>query len=290
MANFRIVTDSSCDLPLSLAEELELAVLPLTVTLDGKDYQNDLGGQSINIKYFYDTLRTGVMSKTSAPSIDAFLEIIRPILANGEDVLYIGFSSGLSTTYQSGHIACEQLKEEFPERTILTVDSLCASMGQGLLVYHAAEARKAGKTIEETRDWLEENKLHLCHWFTVEDLNHLKRGGRVSPTVAFVGSLLSIKPVMHVDDAGTLQPVSKTRGRKASIQALVQQMKEHAIDPKNQVVFISHGDCEEDVAYMSELILRDVGAKKIVYNYVGPVIGSHSGAGTLALFFLGDVR
>lgn len=290
MGNFKIVTDSSCDLPLSLAEKMDLTVVPLTVMLEDKNYVNDLGGSDIGFKEFYSKLRGGAMSKTSAPAIDAFEAAIRPLLAEGNDVLYIGFSSGLSATYQAGRLACEQLSEEFPDRKIYHVDSLCASMGQGLLIYHAYEAKTAGKTIEEVRALTEENKLHLCHWFTVEDLNHLKRGGRVSPTVAFVGSLLSIKPVMHMDDAGTLQPVSKAKGRKASLQALAQMMKEHAIDPANQTVFISHGDCEDDVEYLKEIILRDVGAKEIVANYVGPVIGSHSGAGTMALFFLGDKR
>ncbi len=291
MAMYKIVTDSSCDLPPELADKLGLTVLPLKVTLNGTDtYKNDLAGTDIPFDQFYAKLRDKASSKTSAPSLDDFESIFRTLLEGGHDFLYIGFSSGLSATYQAGRLACENLAEEFPDRKIMHVDSLCASMGQGLLVYLAAKLAEEGKSMEEVVAWLEQNKLHLCHWFTVEDLNHLKRGGRVSPTTAFVGTLLSIKPVMHVDDAGKLINVEKAKGRKASIKALFGHMKATAINPAEQVVFISHGDCIEDANALATMIKQELGVKEVVISYVGPVIGSHSGPGTLALFFLGTQR
>ncbi len=291
MASFKIVTDSSCDLPPELAEQLDLTVLPLKVTLnDTETYKNDLAGTEIAFDKFYAKLRDKAASKTSAPSLDDFETVLRTVLEAGNDFLYIGFSSGLSATYQAGRLACENLSQEFSDRKIMHVDSLCASMGQGLLVYHAAKLAEEGKSMEEVVEWLEQNKLHLCHWFTVEDLNHLKRGGRVSPTTAFVGTLLSIKPVMHMDDAGTLKNVSKAKGRKASIRALLDMMKETAIDASSQTVFISHGDCIEDANALAEMVKAELGVKEVVISYVGPVIGSHSGPGTLALFFLGTQR
>ena len=212
------------------------------------------------------------------------------VLQAGIDILYIGFSSGLSTTYQSGCIAAAELREKYPERTILTVDSLCASLGQGLLVHHAVQKKNAGASIEELAQYLEDNKLHLCHWFTVEDLMFLKRGGRVSAATALLGTALQIKPVMHVDNDGHLINVSKARGRKASISALVDRMEKTGIDIASQTVFISHGDCQADAEYAAELMRTRLGVKDILINYVGPVIGSHSGPGTLAIFFLGTER
>ena len=203
---------------------------------------------------------------------------------------YLCFSSGLSSTFQNANIAVEDLKEQFPDRTVLVVDSLCASMGEGLFCYLCAQQKAAGKSMEEVRDYAESIKLNLCHWFTVDDLNHLKRGGRISSTTALVGTMLSIKPVMHVDNEGHLIPMAKVRGRKASLTALVDHMEATAIDPQNQTIFISHGDCLEDAQFVADEIRKRMGVTDIRMNYIGPVIGSHSGPGTVALFFLGKER
>ena len=205
-------------------------------------------------------------------------------------MLYLAFSSGLSGTYQSARLAQEELRERFPDRTFTVVDSLCASMGEGLLAYYAATMRQQGCTLEETAAWLEENKLKLCHWFTVDDLHHLKRGGRVSPATAVVGTMLNIKPVLHVDDNGHLIPMEKVRGRRQSLEALVRHMKETVENPEEQMIFISHGDCPQDAEYVAGRIRETMTVRDIRIHTIGPVIGTHSGPGTVALFFLGSHR
>ena len=290
MADFVIMTDSSCDLPASLAEEMELVVLPLTVYVDGVKYINYLDEREIAFSDIYNKLRTKCPAKTSAVNMNDFLDPMEEILKSGRDVLYIGFSSGLSGTYNAGAAAAAELQEKYPDRKLYTVDSLCASMGQGLLVYHAWQEKRKGRTIEEVRDFTEANKLHLCHWFTIDDLMFLKRGGRVSAATAVVGSMLSIKPVMHVDNDGHLIKVSTARGRKASIRALADEAEKRGIDLENQVIFISHGDCLEDAKYLEGIMRERLHVKDVVISYVGPVIGAHSGPGTVALFFLGTER
>ena len=231
------------------------------------------------------------MSTTSQINVETFREVAGKMARDGFDVLYVGFSSGLSGTFNSARIAFEDLSAEYPEHKFLAVDSLCASMGEGLLVYHAAQQQKAGRSIEETARWLEENKLHLAHWFTVDDLMFLFRGGRVSKTSAWAGTLLNIKPVMHVDDEGHLIPLEKVRGRKKSLKALVDHMEATAIQPvSEQTVFITHGDCREDAEYVADLVRERFGVRDVVINYVDPVIGAHSGPGTMALFFLASER
>lgn len=289
MNQYRIMTDSSCDLPASLAAELELTVLPLTVTIDGKSYTNFLDEREITFKDCYAALREGCEAKTAAANVDAFEQAMEPILQAGEDILYLGFSSALSSTYNAGALAAEQLSEKYPDRKILTVDTLSASMGQGLLVYLTVQQKRAGATIEEARDYAEKNKHHLCHWFTVDDLHHLHRGGRVSATSAVLGTVLNIKPVLHMDDEGRLIFMEKVRGRRASIKRMLEKMRETAIEPEKQIVFMSHGDCIEDAEYLASRV-REEWNVEVVINYVGPVIGSHSGPGTLALFFLGTER
>ena len=233
MRDYVILTDSGCDFPAELAKELELCVLPLSVTVNGKEYRNYLDEREISHKDFYALLRAGNTGKTSAINLDTFKEAMEAILKEGKDVLYLGFSSGLSGTYQVGALAAEELKEKYPESKLLYVDTLCASLGQGLLVYHAVMQKRAGKSIEEVRDFVEQNRLSLAHWFTVDDLNHLKRGGRVSATTAMVGTLLSIKPVLHVDDEGHLINMEKARGRKASIHRLAEKVLEDML-PQDQ--------------------------------------------------------
>ncbi len=285
-----IMTDSSCDLPQELADQLGLEVLPLEVMADGKNYRNWLDGREIDVKEFYRLARDGKDLKTSAVNTAAFEEAMEKLLSEGKDVLYLGFSSGLSTTYNSGETAARELREKYPERKIYTVDTLAASLGEGMIVYYAAKKKLAGATIEEVRDFVEQEKLHMCHWFTVDDLNYLKRGGRISAATAAVGTMLSIKPVMHTDNEGHLVAVGKARGRKASLKALVDSMETTMLPERNETVFISHGDSLEDAEYVASLVREHTGVQDVVINYVGPVIGAHSGPGTIALFFWGTER
>ena len=290
MRDFIVMTDSCCDMSAQLAEELDLKVLPLSLLMGGATYRNYLDGRELSFADFYTRVRGGQLATTSAVSVGEFEEAMRPVLEDGKDILCLCFSSALSTTYQSAVIAAEEMQESFPESKVCVVDTLCASLGQGLLVYLCAQQKKAGKTLEEVRDYAESTKGSVCHWFTVDDLNHLKRGGRVSSAAALFGTMLSIKPVLHVDDQGRLIPVSKARGRKASLLALVDHMEQTAVNPKDQTVFISHGDCLEDAKFVAEEIRRRLGAEDIRINYIGPVIGNHAGPGTVALFFLGTER
>ena len=288
--DFLIITDSTCDIPQEMADELGLAILPIRVSMEDKEYAHYLDGRELGFHEFYEKLRAGVPAKTSAANQEDFLSLMEPALAAGRDVLYIGFSSGLSSTYNVGVMTAAQLAEKYPERKVYTVDSLSASLGQGLLVYHAVQQKLAGRSIDEVRTFVEETRLHLCHWFTVDDLQHLKRGGRVSAAAAAFGTMLNIKPVLHVDDEGHLIPVGKVQGRTTSIKALLKKMQETAIDPAEQVVFISHGDCEKDAEKLAAMVRESIGPKEIILNPIGPVIGAHSGPGTVALFFLGTKR
>ena len=287
MQNYVLMTDSSADLPLSLIEELDIQVLQLNVTLEGEDPRpND----QVDVKAFYAALREKKSATTSTVSIESFLAAMEPILAAGQDILYLGFSSGLSGTYNAGFVAARELSEKYPERKLYTVDTLCASLGEGLLVYTVAKMRQDGADIETAYRFAEDNKLKLCHWFTVDDLFFLKRGGRVSAATAVMGSLLSIKPVMHVDNAGKLINVLKARGRKDAINQLFAKIRDTAIDVAEQTVFISHGDCRADAELLADRIRNELSVKTVLVDYVGPVIGAHSGPGTLALFFFGTQR
>ena len=290
MRDYVILTDSCCDLSAQMAEELGVQVMPMRLLLDDQEYLNYLDGREIGFKEFYDRVRGGSMPTTSALNVGEFEEAMRAILETGKDVLYLGFSSGLSTTYQSSVIAADGLRSEFPDSKIIVVDTLTASMGQGLLVYLCAQQKKAGKTMEEVRDYAEETKLNICHWVTVDDLNHLKRGGRVSAATALFGTMLTIKPIIHVDNEGHLINVGKARGRKASLMTLADEMAKTAINPAEQTVFISHGDCIDDVNTLADELRSRLGVKEVVINYIGPVIGSHTGAGVVALFFVGEHR
>ena len=290
MREYKILTDSTTDLSPQLVAQTGVTVLPMTSTIGEKSYRNDPEETDLSSGDFYDMLRGGAMSTTSQINVETFREVAGKMARDGFDVLYVGFSSGLSGTFNSARIAFEDLSAEYPEHKFLAVDSLCASMGEGLLVYHAAQQQKAGRSIEETARWLEENKLHLAHWFTVDDLNHLKRGGRVSGAAAFFGTMLNIKPVLHVDDAGHLIPMEKVRGRKASLDALVAHMEKDAVDPASQTVFISHGDCRKDAVTVADMVKERLGVQEVRINHIGPVIGAHAGPGTVALFYLGTQR
>ena len=289
MRDFVILTDSCCDLPAALADELGVVVLPLTLTLGENSYKNYLDGREIGFKEFYDGIRGGTMPTTSAVSVGQFEEAMRPALAEGRDVLCLNFSASLSATYQSACIAADGLREEFPEAAIHVLDTCCASLGQGLLIYLCAQQQKAGKSVDEVLAYAKETAPHVAHWVTVNDLFHLKRGGRVSAATAVVGTMLSIKPIIYVNEEGKLISVGKARGRKASLLAVVDELEKRLIDPSNPV-FISHGDCEEDAKFVAEEVEKRTGAKTLVINYVGPVIGSHTGAGVIALCFLGKER
>ena len=290
MGEYVILTDSSADLTAELVAELGVEVIPLSFTMEDKTYFNYPDNRDIDPADFYARLRGGAMATTAAVNVADYTEAMEPILKEGKDVLVLAFSSGLSATCHSAQIAAGELMEQYPDRKVYVVDTLCASLGQGLLVWYAANLKKQGKTMEEVRDWTEEHKLNLCHWFTVDDLHFLKRGGRISAATAVLGTMLSIKPVMHVDDEGHLIKVGTARGRGASLKALVDHMAETADDPGNQVVFISHGDCLEDAQKVAQDVKARFGTKEVVINYVGPVIGAHSGPGTVALFFLGSKR
>ena len=288
---FQIVTDSSCDLPQALADELDLAVLPLHVLIGEHTYANYLDGREIGFKEFYDKLRNGERATTSAVNVSEFTAVMEEKLKAGLDILFIGFSSGLSTTYQSGAIACGELREKYPERKLIAIDSLCASLGEGLLLYLAAKKQQSGASMDEVADYVRETIPHLCHWFTVNDLMFLKRGGRVDAATALVGTVLQIKPVMHTDSEGRLIPMSKARGTKAALKALVDKVEELGVEPdKNQPLFICHANCPDSVAYVKELLEERFGVTDVRADFIGPVIGAHTGCGTLGLFFVGTQR
>ncbi len=285
--SYQIITDSCCDFPTEMYAELGLTYVPLSVEFRGEvfDDKNDN-----SLKALYDGFRTGEAAHTSAVNPDRWAGVIEPVLEKGEDVLVMAFSSGLSTTYQSAVIAAGELGEKYPDRKILVVDTLSASMGQGLLTWYACRKRDEGMSLTDLHTWVEENKLHLCHWFTVDDLMYLKRGGRISAATAVVGTMLQIKPVLHMDDEGHLINMAKARGRKASLDALAKKAAELGEGYDNATMFLSHGDCREDAEYLANLLKEKYGVKEVIISYVGSVIGSHSGPGTVALFFLGSHR
>ena len=290
MSEYVLITDSSADLSQEMVQELGVTVLPLSFTIQGKTYRNYPDNREMDLPLFYDMLRAGELATTSAVNVAEYTQAVEPILQEKKDVLILAFSSGLSSTYQASVLAAGELREKYPDRKIYTVDTLCASLGQGLLVYLAAQEQRKGKSIEEVRDWAERTKLNLCHQFTVDDLHFLKRGGRISATTAVVGSMLQIKPVLHVDNEGRLINIGKARGRQASLKALVDKMEKTVTEEGKKTVFISHGDCRKDAVAVADMVRERFGTQDIRINYVGPVIGAHSGPGTLALFYLGTER
>lgn len=289
MKEFVITTDNMADLPSSYYEENQIPYMFLTYTMDGVTYHRE---NQLSSGEFYRRMREGSMPTTSQVNAEEAKELWRPWLEKGCDVLHIAFSSGLSGTYNSCRLAADELKEEYPDGTVRVIDSLCASLGQGLYVDKAVRMKREGKTMEEIAGWLEEKKLNLCHVFTVDDLFHLHRGGRVSKMTAVLGTMINIKPVLHVDDEGHLIAVGKVRGRKRSLIKLVDMMEERLADcsENNDRVFISHGDCLEDAQFVARLVRERFGIEDILINPVGATIGAHSGPGTMALFFLGKYR
>ena len=288
MSEYVIYTDSACDIDPQILREWGVEFLPLTFRFS--DSEKEYVDGEIDSAEFYAKMRGGAVAKTAAVNSERFLEAFETILSGGTDILYIGFSSGLSTTYNSGRLAAEQLREKFPDRKILTVDSLSASAGFGLLVYLTVQKKNEGATIEEAMAFAEKTRFNLCHWFTVDDLVYLKRGGRISPTAAFVGNALGIKPVLHMDDEGHLINMAKVRGRRSSVLALADKYGELALDKKGGTVFICNGDCEKDVEELKRVLAEKYGASVMLVTPTGTVIGAHSGPGTLALFFVGEHR
>lgn len=284
---YQIITDTCCDFPTEMYEKLGVVAVPLAVLYKGENYDSYTEQW---LKDLYAGLRNGESASTCAINPEGWARYMEPVLERGEDVLVLSFSSGLSTTYQSAVIAADELGEKYPDRQIRVVDTLCASLGQGLFVYYACQKRDAGLTLDQLTAWCEENKLKLCHWVIADDLMYLKRGGRVSAASAVAGTLLQIKPLIHVDNAGKLIPVGKLRGRKAAIKALCDKVEQTGLPGENDTIFICHGDCEEDAKTLEAMLKEKYGTKNVFYYYIGAVIGSHAGPGTMAIFYLGTER
>ncbi|MDF2568041.1 MAG: DegV family protein [Oscillospiraceae bacterium] len=287
--DFVIVTDSTCDLPEQYVKDNNLVVINLGYSLEDKDYDGSIQN-SLTPKEFYDKVRNGSMPKTSMISPEQAEDAFEEIIQSGRDVLYIGFSSALSGSYNSGRIAAEMLSAKHPDFQIISIDSLCASLGEGLFVNYAVDLKKQGLDIKEVAQKLESDKQKFLHYFTVSDLHHLHRGGRVSKASAVIGSMLGIKPVLHVDENGKLIPIAKVRGRKQSLDMLVEKMGTKLGSYINKIVYISHGDCIEDAEYVAKQVKEKYNIKEFIINTVGPVVGAHSGPGTIALFFVGTNR
>ena len=286
---YQICTDSSCDLPPSYLDAHPLKVVGLCYS-DGKNQAVDDNFRHTDAHEFYQNLRQGVLYKTTLVNEQRYLDFFRPMLEEGKDILYIGFSSALSGCMQCANLAANQLCEEYPRAKIHVVDSLSASMGLGLLVHHALANQEKGMSVEDNAAWAENNKLKVCHQFTVDNLNFLRRGGRVNMATAIIGSVLAIKPVMHMPNDGTLVATGTVRGRKQSLKALVNDMALRVIHPEEQDIFITHGDCLSDAQYLGQLIKERFAVRSITYHHVGPVIGSHAGPGCVALFYMGEYR
>ena len=287
MGNYVITVNSTVDLPKEWLEEINIPVMALRYTIDGETYE-DMSG--LSHKEFFQKLREGKMDVTTQMNPEEAKEKFEPILKAGNDILHLGFSSGLSGTYNSMRIAAEELAEEYPDRKIIVIDTLCACLGEGLLLYYALKRKEEGMTIDELAQWVEENKLHVCHNVTVDDLNHLQRGGRVSKTAAILGTMVQIKPIIHMDNQGCLQVIGKERGRKKSIHKLVDMALKQYEGYENDLVMITHGDCLEDAEYLAGLVREKMGIQDILINNIGTVIGSHTGPGVLALFCMGNER
>lgn len=290
MKNYIIFTESTADLPADIIEELDIKVIPMTFGFENESYLDYPDHRELDIQTFYKRLKNGERSTTALVNSKTFEKYFEPYLKEGNDILYLGFSSGLSGTYQASLIAAEELKEKYPDAVIKCVDTKAANTGQGLLVYSAAKKKEEGRSIDETYQWVLDNIQHTCHWFTVDDLNHLKRGGRISAVKATLGTALNVKPILHVDKDGLLMAVENVRGRKKSINALLDKMIGTCVNPEEQVIFIGHGDCIEDAEYLAKLIREKFNVKDIIFNPIGPVVGSHTGQGAITLFFFGTER
>lgn len=288
MAEYVISTDSTADLPDSYVDKYNIVIQDLGFSFGDELYR---GVSEMDHKTFYDRVRNGEVAKTNASIPGAVKASFKEILDQGKDILHLAFSSGLSASYNVATIVAEELAEEYPDRKIIVIDSLCAAPGQGLFVYLGCENQVKGMSLEDNAKYLEDIKLHVVHEFTVEDLKYLARGGRISKSSAVIGNIINIKPVLRVDNEGHLVATAKVRGRKASLNKLVENMGSHICDEyKNDIVFIGHGDCLEDAEYVAERVKEQFGVDKFMINFLSPTIGAHAGPGTVALFFLGRER
>ena len=287
MNDYVITVNSTVDLPKEWLEERHIPVIPLKYTIDGETYK---GMEGLSSKEFFQKLREGKMAVTSQVNPEEAKEALEAFLKEGKDILHLAFSSGLSGTYNSMRITAEELMEEYPERKVIVIDTLCACLGEGLLLYYALKRKGEGKSIEEVAQWAEENKLHVCHNVAIDDLNHLQRGGRVSKTTAILGTMVQVKPIIHMDDKGLLQVIGKERGRKKALNKIVDMAVEQAKGWENDIIMITHGDCAEDAEYVAELVRKKMGIENILVNNIGEVIGSHTGPGVVAVFCMGSKR
>ena len=287
---YKIITDATSDLDIELYEPGSIEVIPMPVTLDSVEFNHYADYREMSLKSFYDTLREGKTSSTAQINTYTYIKYFEPYLKNGLDIIYLCFSSALSSTIQSAKFAIEELKVKYPDRKILCIDTLCASTGLGYLVYHALQKQVQGYSIESLAKWVEEEKLHICHWFTVDDLNHLYRGGRLSKTAAVAGTMFQIKPLLIVDNTGNLTVVEKIRGLSKACNAMITHMKESGIDLEEQTIFIGHGDSPESAKKLEAMIQNEINVKKIYIMPIGPVVGTHTGPGMLSVFFFGNQR
>lgn len=287
--SFIILTDSCCDMPISYIRGNKIPFVSLSYVLDGKTTKDDFG-QKTDYQDFYSDMRKGQMPSTTQVNVYQYTELFKEYLKKGLDIIYIGFSSALSGSFNSAAVAAENIKGEFPDRKIAAIDSLCASMGEGLLLYYAMKMKSEGADFDTIVKWANENKGKLNHWFTVDDLNHLQRGGRLSKAQAIIGSILNIKPILNIDENGKLVAREKIRGRKQALETLVAKAEKYIIEPEKQVVFISHGDCYKEALFVENLLREKLKVKDVNINFVGPVIGAHAGPGTVAIFFFGNSR
>lgn len=287
MNEFVIVSDSTVDLPKEYLQSKQVPIISLSYIMDGVTYEEMDG---LSHKEFFEKLRAGSLPTTSQINPEQAREALESFAKEGKDILYIGFSSGLSGSYNSVRMAAEDLKEEYPDINIIAIDSLCACMGEGLLLYKALELKEHGMSMEEIAKWVEANKLHICHNVTVDDLNHLHRGGCISKTTAVVGSMIKIKPIIHMSDEGKLVVIGKERGRKKSLVSIVDRMEKQMQGYDNDIVMITHGDCIEDAEFVKKQVEERFGIHNVMINGIGSVIGSHTGAGVVAVFFMGDKR
>ncbi|MGI6361436.1 MAG: DegV family protein [Bacillota bacterium] len=286
MGDYVIVTESTCDLPQEVADQLGIEVIPMSFTLGDDEYKHYLDAREISFHKFYERLANGEDASTAQINPYEYSQAFEPILKAGKDVIYLAFTSGLSGSYSVSLLVAEELSAKYPERKIYCVDTLCPSGGEGFLVYHAAKKKAEGYSIDQLRDWTEENKLKVAHWFTLYDINFLRRTGRVSVLAAGMASMLSIKPVLHVNNEGFLDAVEKVRGRKKSLESLVKHMEKTIIEPDQQTVIICHGDYVDDAKYVEQLIRERIPAvKEIMISHIGPIIGCHTGPGVLSIFF-----
>lgn len=290
MSQYEIFTDATSDLPPEIIESIGIKVIPMDFEMNGKVYTHYPDEREMDIKTFYKMTHEGAMATTTQITPARYVEYFTPTLEEGKDILYICFSSGLSGTYGSSKIAIENLKEDYPDRKIMSADSLCASSGEGLLVYLAAKEKEKGKTIEELYNWVEENRLNICHWYKVDDLFQLKRGGRISGIAATFGTALNIKPLLNMNNEGKLQLVEKLRGTKTCERHMINKLKENCLPNKYDTIIISHADCESEAISLEKILKKEYEVGEIIHSKIGPVIGAHSGKGTLLINFYGKQR